>query len=152
MSSFVSIVGNLTRDPELKQLANGGCVCDIGVAVNKRWVDRHTNEQKESTSFFDVVCYGDTAQNVAVSLSRGMRVMVNGYLQQDRWETDSGDNRSKIKIQVQDIGPTLRFATAKVIKTQRDHDGSGPEPVPSIHANSAPNTAPTTPAIAEEDF
>jgi single-strand DNA-binding protein len=146
MSSFVSIVGNLTRDPELKQLPAGGWVCDIGIAVNKRWSDRQTGEMKESTSFFDAVCYNDTAQNVAASLSRGTRVMVSGYLEQDRWETDGGDKRSRVKIQVQDIGPTLRFATAKVIKTQRD-DATAQPATPPTAVVAAP-----APAIAEEDF
>jgi single-strand DNA-binding protein len=151
MSSFVSIIGNLTRDPELKRLANGGWVCDIGVAVNKRWIDRQTNEQRESTSFFDAVCYGDTAQNVAASLTRGARVIINGYLQQDRWETDSGDSRSKVKIQIQDIGPTLRFATVKVIKTHRDHNEAVSAPnQPAAAAHAAATMAPST--IAEEDF
>jgi len=147
MSSVVTLVGNLTRDPDLKQLPSGGWACDIGIAVNKRWTDRQSGEQKESVSFFDAVCYNDTAQNVASSLTRGMRVMVSGYLEQDRWETNDGDARSKIKIKVQDIGPTLRFATAKVIKTQRDHD----DPDNGVAPVAAPPIA-VAANITEEDF
>jgi single-strand DNA-binding protein len=137
MTSDFTIIGNLTRDPELRQLSSGQWVCQLGIATNRRWVDPVTQEPREQASFFEGSCFGDLAQNVAQSLSRGSRVIVHGYLRQDRWETPEGDKRSQVRLAIQDIGPSLSYATAKVIRTVREHEGApdagAPSPAPAVN-------------------
>lgn len=115
----VTIVGNVTRDPELRFTNSGMAVARMGIAVNKRGRD-----QEEKTSFFDVVCFREMAENIAESLQRGARVVVTGELSQNTWETDQGEKRSKVEILADDIGPSLRWATAEVSKNER-RDGGG---------------------------
>jgi single-strand DNA-binding protein len=115
----VTIVGNLTRDPEIRYTREGQANCSLGVAVNRRWMNRTTQEWEEATSFFDVTCWRELAENVALTLSKGMRVVVTGRLEQRSWETDDGEKRSKVEIQADDVAPSLRFATADVTKTER---------------------------------
>ena len=95
------------------------------MAVNRRRQDRNTNEWKEETSFFDVVTYGTLAENVSESLTRGARVLVQGRLEQRSWETQDGDKRSKIEVIADEVGPSLRWATADVTKNERRADGGG---------------------------
>ena len=115
----VTITGNLTREPEIRYTREGQATAQLGVAVNRRWQDRTTQEWQESTSFFDVICWRDLAENVALSLTKGMRVVVTGRLEQRSWETDEGEHRSKVEITADEIGPSLRFATADVQRTER---------------------------------
>lgn len=121
----VDLVGNITRDPELRFTPGGMAVAQFGLAVNRRRQDRNTNEWKEETSFFDVVSYGTLAENVSESLARGSRVMVTGRLEQRSWETQDGDRRSKIEVIADEIGPSLRWATADVTKNERREGGPG---------------------------
>lgn len=115
--SSVTIVGGLTRDPELKYVGNGQANVKLGVAVNRRWQDK-SGEWKEETSFFDVVCWRDLAENVAESLKKGTRVVVTGRLEQRSWEQD-GNKRSAVEINADEVAPSLRWATARVEKTER---------------------------------
>ncbi|MGH8998585.1 MAG: single-stranded DNA-binding protein, partial [Acidimicrobiia bacterium] len=119
----VTIVGNVTRDPELRFTPNGAATSRIGVAVNRKYKDR-TGDMVEQTSFFDVVCWGDLAENVSTSIKKGTRVLVSGELRQNTWEKD-GDKRSAIEIIAEDVAPSLRWATATVEKTQRRAPGEG---------------------------
>ncbi len=119
MSNTTTITGNLTREPEIRYTKEGQATAQLGVAVNRRWQDRTTQEWQEATSFFDVVCWRDLAENVALSLSKGMRVVITGRIEQRSWETDDGEHRSKVEIVADEIGPSLRFATADVQRTQR---------------------------------
>jgi len=119
MSNTTTVTGNLTREPEIRYTREGHASTVLGVAVNRRWQDRETREWEESTSFFDVVCWRELAENVALTLAKGMRVMVTGRLEQRTWETDEGERRSKVEIVAEEIGPSLRFATADVQRTQR---------------------------------
>ncbi len=114
-----TIVGNLTRDPEIRYTRDGQATTSLSVAVNRRWQDRTTKEWEESTSYFDVVCWGDLAENVALSLTKGARVVVAGRLEQRSWESDEGDKRSKVEIVADEIGASLRFATVDIHKVQR---------------------------------
>jgi single-strand DNA-binding protein len=91
----------------------------LALAVNRRWENRETREWEESTSFFDVVCWRELAENAALTLAKGMRVMVTGRLEQRSWETDEGERRSKVEIVAEEIGPSLRFATADVHRAER---------------------------------
>jgi single-strand DNA-binding protein len=125
----VTIVGNITRDPELRYTANGQATASFGVAVNRRWQNRQTNEWEERVSFFNVVCWREMADNVSESLGKGARVVVTGRLEQRSWETEQGDKRSVIEIVADDVGPSLRWATAEVKKNERrggDFSGGGP--------------------------
>ena len=115
----VTIAGNLTRDPEIRYTRDGQATVTFGLAVNRRWQNRQTSQWEESTSFFDVVAWRELAENVALSLTKGARVTVSGRLEQRSWETDDGERRSRIELVADDIGASLRFATAEVQRTQR---------------------------------
>jgi len=127
MSNAITITGNLTREPEIRYTKEGQATAQLGVAVNRRWQDRTTQEWQEATSFFDVVCWRDLAENVALSLSKGMRVIVTGRLDQRSWETEDGEHRSKVEITADEIGPSLLFATTDVQRTARRQEASEPE-------------------------
>ena len=120
-ATTTTITGNLTRDPEIRYTREGQATTTLGVAVNRRWQNRETAEWEESTSFFDVVTWRDLAENVALSLTRGMRVVVSGRFEQRSWETDEGDRRFKVEIVADEVGASLRFATVDVHKILRPH-------------------------------
>jgi single-strand DNA-binding protein len=122
----VTLVGNVTRDPELRFTPSGQAVATFGLAVNRRWQNRQTNEWEEQTSFFDVKCWAQMAENVAESIGRGSRVVVSGRLEQRSWETDQGDKRSKVEVVADEVAPSLRWATAQISRNERrDGDGGG---------------------------
>jgi single-strand DNA-binding protein len=124
--NFVNVVGNATRDPELRFTASGQATCSFGLAVNRRWQNKQTQEWEEAVSFFDVVCWRDMAENAADSVTKGMRVMVTGRLEQRTWEDkETGGNRSKVEIVADEVGPSLRWASAQVEKNQRDDKSGG---------------------------
>jgi single-strand DNA-binding protein len=118
----VTIVGNVTRDPELRFTPSGQANARLGVAVNRRWQDRNSGEWQEATSFFDVICWRELAENVSESLKRGTRVIVTGRLEQRTWEQE-GNKRSVVEIIADEVAPSLRWATAKVEKTERRSGG-----------------------------
>jgi single-strand DNA-binding protein len=121
----VELVGNITRDPELRFTPSGAAVANFGLAVNRRWRNQQTNEWEEQVSFFDIVCWRELAENVSESLTKGTRIMVSGRLDQRSWETENGDKRSKVEVVADDIGPSLRWATAQVSRNERREGGSG---------------------------
>ena len=124
--NHVSIVGNITRDPELRFTPSGQATATFGVAVNRRWQNRQSQEWEEATSFFDVVCWGQLAENAAQSLSKGTRVLVSGRLDQRSWETAEREKRSKIEITADEVAPSLRWATVSITKNERrSPDGGG---------------------------
>ena len=116
MGNTVTIVGNLTRDPELRYTPSGQPNATFGVAVNRRWRDQQTNDWKEQVSFFDVVCWRDLADNASESLTKGTRVIVTGRLDQRSWEDNEGNRHSKVEIVADEVGPSLRWATADIAK------------------------------------
>jgi len=118
----ITIVGNITRDPELRFTPSGQANARLGVAVNRRWQDRNSGEWNEATSFFDVICWRELAENVSESLKRGTRVIVTGRLEQRTWEQE-GNKRSVVEIIADEVAPSLRWATAKVEKTERRSGG-----------------------------
>ncbi|MBV9951917.1 MAG: single-stranded DNA-binding protein [Acidimicrobiia bacterium] len=121
----VTLVGNVTRDPELRFTPSGQAVATFGLAVNRRWQNRQNNEWEEQTSFFDVKCWAQMAENVGESLHRGARVIVNGRLEQRSWETENGDKRSKVEVVADEIAPSLRWATVEITKNERREPGQG---------------------------
>lgn len=118
MNCTITLVGNLTRQPELRTTAKGVLVANLGVAVNRRWRDAG-GESQESTSFFNVVAWGSLAEHCAMSLERGDLVVVQGRLEQRSWTTDTGDRRSTVEVIADDIGPSLRWVSASLSRTQR---------------------------------
>jgi len=129
-------VGNVTRDPEMRYTPSGVAKATFGVAVSRRWQNRTTHEWEEQTSFFNVVCWREMAENVCESIGKGARVVVNGRLEQRSWETESGDKRSVVEIVADDVGPSLRWATAEVKRNERrggfdSGGGRAAAPVPS---------------------
>ncbi len=130
----ITLMGNVTRDPELRFTPSGQGVASFGLAVNRRWQNRQTNEWEEAVSFFDVVAWGTLGENISESLTKGTRVIVVGRLDQRSWETENGEKRSKVEIVADEIGPSLRWATAEVSKNERRAGGAGYEsgaPAPS---------------------
>jgi single-strand DNA-binding protein len=121
----VTLVGNVTRDPELRFTPSGQAIATFGLAVNRMWTDRATNERKEQVSFFDIVCWAQLGQNVSESLSKGSRVLVSGRLEQRSWETDQGEKRSKVEVIADEVGPSLRWATANVTRNERREGSEG---------------------------
>lgn len=121
----VTLVGNVTRDPELRFTPSGQPTASFGLAVNRRWQDRQSGEWQEAVSFFDIVCWREMAENASESLSRGSRVIVTGRLEQRSWENQEGEKRSKVEVVADEIGPSLRWATATVTKNERRTPGEG---------------------------
>jgi single-strand DNA-binding protein len=144
----IVLVGNVTRDPELRFTPSGQATATFGLAVNRRWQNRQTQEWEEATSFFDVVCWRDMAENAAESLARGSRIIVSGRLEQRSWETPDGDRRSKVEVIADEIGPSLRWATAQVTKNER----KGPGGEPSASRGAAPAAASSSYGYDDEPF
>lgn len=138
----VTIVGNVARI-ELKYLASGASICDLGIAVNERQKNKHTGEWEDApASFYDCTVFGQLAENVAESVEKGNRVIVTGKLKQDQWETDDGQKRSKVKVLVDAIGPELRFATAVIQKITRENASEHRQGQSSSSAPPAASDAP----------
>ena len=144
----ITVVGNITRDPELKFLNSGQAAVRISIAVNRRWQNRQTQEWEERVSYFEVTGYGALAENAANSLTKGTRVIVTGRLEQRSWETENGDKRSVVEINADEIAPSLRYATAVVTKTPRPESNFRPEERPSAARPSESSTY----AFDEEPF
>jgi single-strand DNA-binding protein len=123
--STVTVVGNLTRDPEIRYTAGGAAKASFGVAVSRRWQNRQSNEWEEQTSFFNVVCWREMAENVSESLAKGSRVVVTGRLEQRSWETDNGEKRSVVEIVADEVGPSLRWAQAQIERNERSSSDGG---------------------------
>jgi single-strand DNA-binding protein len=123
MSSNITLVGNLVDDPELRFTPSGVAMAKIRLAVNRRWRGQD-GEWQENTSFFGGTIWREQAEQAAESLQKGARVIVTGRLEQRSWETEQGEKRSVVEVQVDEIGPSLRWATATVNKTQRQDNWS----------------------------
>ena len=122
----ITLVGNLTNDPELRFTPSGAAVAKFTVASTPRYMDRQTNEWKDGdTLFLNCQIWRQAAENVAESLTRGMRVIVSGRLKQRSYETKEGEKRTVFEVEVDEVGPSLRNATAKVTKTTRQGGNTG---------------------------
>ena len=120
----VTVVGNVTRDPELRFTPSGAAVATFGLAWNRKSTNAR-GEAEEQVSFFDVTCWRQLAENVAESLSKGTRVVVYGRLEQRSWETGDGERRSKVEIIADDVAPSLRWATAELTRNDFKGDTGG---------------------------
>ncbi len=147
MSNNVTLIGNLVDDPELRFTPSGVAMAKIRLAVNRRWRGQD-GEWQEDTSFFTGTVWREQAESAAESLQKGARVIVTGRLEQRSWETDQGDKRSVVEIQVDEIGPSLRWATATVNKTTRSggdwnsKEASTVPPAPVARESYGPDEAP----------
>ena len=124
--TVITVVGNLTADPELRFTPSGAAVASFTIASTPRQFDRNTNEWKDGEALF-LRCsiWRQAAENVAESLQRGMRVVAQGRLKQRSFETREGEKRTVIELDVDEVGPSLRYATAKVNRTQRGSSSGG---------------------------
>ena len=114
----ITVVGNVTRDPELRFTQGGMAVANFGVAWNKKKADG-----EEEVSFFNVCCFRQLAENVAESITKGSRVVVYGMLQQRSWDTPDGDRRSAVEIIADDVAPSLKWASAEIRRNEFRGDG-----------------------------
>ncbi|HUW77803.1 MAG TPA: single-stranded DNA-binding protein [Candidatus Nanopelagicaceae bacterium] len=130
--TVITIVGNLVDDPELRFTPSGAAVAKFRIASTPRYLDKATNEWKDGDSLF-LSCnvWRQAAENVAESLQRGMRVIVQGRLKQRSYETKEGEKRTVFEVEVDEVGPSLRNATAKVAKTSRGTGSSQGSPASS---------------------
>jgi single-strand DNA-binding protein len=124
--TVITVIGNLTADPELRFTPSGAAVANFTVASTPRTFDRQTNEWKDGEALF-LRCniWREAAENVAESLTRGARVVVSGRLKQRSFETREGEKRTVVELEVDEIGPSLKYATAKVNKASRSGGGGG---------------------------
>jgi single-strand DNA-binding protein len=130
----ITLVGNLTRDPELRFTANGRAVASFGIAVGRRY--QVNGEWQEQTSYFNVTAWGQLGENAAASLGKGTRVVVTGRLEQREYTTRDGDKRTAIDVIADELGPSLRWATAQVERTPRGEGGAkGTSAAPAADAN-----------------
>ncbi|MGH8870962.1 MAG: single-stranded DNA-binding protein [Acidimicrobiia bacterium] len=150
MSNNVTLIGNLVDDPELRFTPSGVAMAKVRLAVNRRWRG-NDGEWQEDTSFFTGTVWREQAESAAESLQKGTRVIVTGRLEQRSWETEQGDKRSVVEIQIDEIGPSLRWATASVNKTQRSGgewggaaggQGADVPPAPVARESYGPDEAP----------
>ena len=143
----ITLVGNLVDDPELRFTPSGAAVAKFRVASTPRYLDKNTNEWKDGESLF-LQCniWRQAAENVAESLTKGMRVILTGRLKQRSYETKEGEKRTVFEVEVDEVGPSLRNATAKVTRTQRAAGGGagGGFSAPAADFNDDPWAAAST--------
>ena len=126
-NNVITLVGNITDDPELRFTPSGAAVANFTVAVNQRRPGQNGAWEDKLDGFFRCNCWREMAENVAESLQKGMRVVLVGRLQQRSWEDQEGNRRSTVEIQVDDVGPSLRWATAQVTRSSRASAANAPE-------------------------
>lgn len=135
--TIITVIGNLTADPELRFTPAGAAVANFTVASTPRMFDKHKNEWVDGdTLFLRCNIWREAAENVAESLTRGMRILVTGRLKQRSYETKEGEKRTVVELEVDEVGPSLRSATAKVSKAGRGGSTGG-----STGSNSTPATS-----------
>src|SRR5688572_19995884 len=147
--TVITVVGNLVDDPELRFTPSGAAVANFRIASTSRTFDKQTNEWKDGDALF-LTCsvWRQAAENVAESLQKGMRVVVQGRLKSRQYETREGEKRTVFEIDVDEVGPSLKYATAKVTRTQRSGSGGygaqqgGGQPANDPWATPAPQGAP----------
>jgi single-strand DNA-binding protein len=157
--TIITVVGNLTADPELRFTPSGAAVANFTVASTPRMFDRQTQEWKDGDALF-LRCnvWRQAAENVAESLTRGARVVVSGRLKQRSFETKEGEKRTVVELEVDEVGPSLRYATAKVTKASRGSGsgggagGSGFGGSGSSGGSDDPWSTPATPSSDEPPF
>lgn len=140
MSNTITVVGNLTGEPELRFTATGTAMCSGSIASNRRY--QVNGEWQEETTYFNFTTWRDLAENVAGSLRKGMRVIATGRIQQREWQDKDGNKRTSHDLVIDEIAPSLKWATAVVTKTAKSSDST---PVPSY------STPANDPVYSEEE-
>lgn len=146
MASFnkVILMGNVTRDPEVRYTSGGSAVTEIGIAVNRYWTDRNTNERKEETTFVDVTLWGRTAEIAGEYLGKGRPVMIEGRLQLDQWDDkETGQKRSKLRV----VGESMQLLGGRSEGGAPSGGGGAPASRPQQQHNPAPQQA--APAVTQ---
>ncbi|ROQ37073.1 single-strand binding protein [Frondihabitans sp. PhB188] len=124
--TVITVVGNLTSDPELRYTQNGLAVANFTIASTPRTFDRASNEWKDGEALFlRASVWREFAEHVAASLTKGSRVMAQGRLKQRSYETKEGEKRTSMELEIDEIGPSLRYATAQVTRASSSRDGGG---------------------------
>lgn len=141
-NNTVTVVGNVTRDPELRFTPGGAAVASFGLAWNRKG-----QNDEEIVSFFDITCWSGLAENVAESITKGSRVVVYGRLDQSSWEDKEGNRRSKVEIVADDVAPSLRWATVEITRNEFRGDGAG-----SSAPTGGGDRSAQTPQTGEEPF
>jgi single-strand DNA-binding protein len=141
-ANSVTLIGNLVDDPELRFTASGVAMAKVRFAVNRRY--QRSGEWQEETSFFGGTLWRDQAENAAESLQKGMRVIVTGRLEQRQWETQEGEKRSIVEVAIDEVGPSLRWATASVTRSPRSGDSFG--------GSGGGSGMPAAPAAPRDDY
>lgn len=134
--STVTIIGNLTREPELRFTTTGRASASFGVAVSRRY--QSNGEWQEQTSFFNVTAWANLAENAAASLTKGTRVVVTGRLEQRSYETQQGEKRTVVEVVADDIGPSLKWARAEVERVERDSTQTARRPADPVYGDEEP--------------
>ena len=149
----LTIIGNLTNEPELRFTPSGSAVANFTIASTPRTFDRNANEWKDGeTLFLRASVWREAAENVAESLTKGMRVIASGFLKSRSYETKEGEKRTVIEFEVQEIGPSLRYANAKVNRTQRNGNGFGSGQSAPAPQQDDPWAAPAAPAAHQSGW
>lgn len=149
-ANSITIIGNVTSEPELRFTPTGAANTKFGVAVNRKWKDR-SDQWQEQVSFFNVVLWQEQAENASTSLTKGSRVIVTGRLEQRSYEDKDGVKKSVVEIIADEVGPSLRWASATVSKNERKegaYSGGGQDSAPA----SAPVTVPNYDEYGDEPF
>ena len=152
MASYnrVVLVGNLTRDPEVRYTTGGTAVTDVGMAINRYWTDRNTNERREETTFVDVTLWGRQAEVASEYLAKGRPVLIEGRLQMDQWEdSETGQKRSKLKV----VGETMQLLGSRGDAKRSDRPDTAAAPVANADpAESFYDSPPSQPADGDVPF
>lgn len=141
--TVITVVGNLTADPELRYTQNGLAVANFTIASTPRTMDRQSNEWKDGDPLFlRASVWREFAEHVAGSLTKGARVIATGRLKQRQYETKEGEKRTSMELEVDEIGPSLRYATAQVTRAQSGATGAGQSRAPQASQEQWPGDAP----------
>ncbi|MFM8942384.1 MAG: single-stranded DNA-binding protein [Acidimicrobiaceae bacterium] len=145
----ITLVGNLTRDPEIRFTATGRAVASFGIAVGRRY--QVNGEWQEQTSYFNVTAWGQLGENAAATFTKGTRVVVTGRLEQREYTSREGEKRTAIDVIADELGPSLRWATATVVRTPKQDGQGGGSANRSTNTGTNPGTE-ATPFDGEEPF
>ena len=145
----ITLVGNLTRDPEIRFTATGRAVASFGIAVGRRY--QVNGEWQEQTSYFNVTAWGQLGENAAATFTKGTRVVVTGRLEQREYTSREGEKRTAIDVIADELGPSLRWATATVVRTPKQDGQGGASANRPANTGTNPGTE-ATPFDGEEPF
>ncbi len=145
----ITLVGNLTRDPEIRFTATGRAVASFGIAVGRRY--QVNGEWQEQTSYFNVTAWGQLGENAAATFTKGTRVVVTGRLEQREYTSREGEKRTAIDVIADELGPSLRWATATVVRTPKQDGQGGGSTTRPANTGTNPGTE-ATPFDGEEPF